>query len=899
MNPPPPHPRSRHRLRRILLWLAAAVGLYGIAVGIVLPVVLLPRLVAAVSAGVGRPVSIQWLRIDPFTFGATLTRVEARNADGSLLLRCESLYANLQLSSLLRRAIVLRAVRLSKPFVHVIVDRQRHVNLAQLPFVVDETRGAGAASPRIVADQVEIEGGALLFTDLSRPTPFEERFTSIHATLQHFRTNAEGTTPFALRASTADGDELEWEGLLSTHPLRSDGRLHAVGTLPETIWRYLQDDLDFRVGNSTLEVSFHYTLQRTQDAFMLALDAGKLQLRNLALTDRKSREVVLSVPSAEVGGATFDLASRRLTIASLESKGGTLVALRNEAGAFGLSRLFARRRARTAAAPAAPGSSGAAAGKGSAFDVRLGRLAIEDYRVRFEDRTTSPPATFDARNVSLHGTDLSTRPGAEQKLELACGLAGGGQVKGRGSLSLDPLGANLAISVDGLSLQAFQPYLTRVAKLDVGGGTASLHGRLALGASRDAEAARTRLRYEGEATVDGLRVTRSQGGRTLVGWKRLDMAGASLAIGPDSLDVQRIVWKEPELHLRRGRDGGLDTSWWTGLPKTKAAPGDERPARASGFPVRIGSLKIEGGTVSSWDASVQPPVRQTLSEMDAAIEGLASPGTSPFQVQLDGEVNGEAPVSIRGTVGSPVNTAPTQVEVKASNYGMTTLNPYTKQYLGQAIDRGKLAVSASYRLDGSDLHSDNHFVIDQLALGRRVETREASPVPVGLAMALLRDRRGKIALDVSVHGDVNDPGFSYRDAFARSVVNVITKVANTPFAVLGSLVGEGAELGYVVFAPGSDVLEPDQASKVDALAQALEDRPELRIDVRGTASATLDQGRESQLLRLAQRRAVAVRRKLVEEDGIAANRVYILEPALRPTSPGATEVRTELSLTAD
>jgi hypothetical protein len=903
MTSPPPPPRPRHRLRRALLWVAGAVVLYTLAAGIVLPVAVLPRLESALSAAVGRPVSIRRVRIDPFLLAISLEGVAADDPDGAPFLRCETLSLDLELSSLLRRAIVLREVRLSKPYVHAIVDRERRLNLAQLPFVKDAASGAEASALRLVAEDVEVDGGDVLFTDLSRPTPFQERFAPMHVAIQHFSTLEERAAPYAFRATTADGDDLEWEGLLSLHPFRSEGRLHAVGTLPETVWRYLQDTLDFQVGDATVEVSARYALQRSGDAFTLSLGAGEIRLENLSLTDRKSREVVLGIPRADVAGATFDLASRRLTVASFATRGGTVRLLRNEAGALGIRQLFVRKHGEAPPPPPAGSpASGSRPTAGSALDIRLAKLAIEDYRVEFEDRTTTPPVKLEARKVSLRGTDLSSRRGTEGKLDLGFELASGGQLEGSGTLSLDPPGASVDLSVQGLGLQAFQPYLDSVAKLDIAGGTASLHGRLTMGAAEAANAPWARLRYEGRAALDQVRVARSEGGRVLVGWTSLGMDGAALAFAPDSLSVEKVVCKAPELHLARGKDGRLDTSWWIGLRAEKTTPDDGTspqgaPARDRGFPIRIASLKIEGGTLSSWDASVEPPVRQTISRLDAAIEGFASPGSSPFRVHLKGQVNGAAPLAIQGAIGSPLNAVPTRVELKMSNYGLTTLNPYATRYLGQAIDRGKLAVTGSYRLERSELQSDNHLVFDQLALGKRVESPNAGSPPLGLAMALLRNRRGEVALDVSVHGDINTPGFSYRDAFGRALANVITKVASTPFAVLGSLVGEGPELGYVVFSPGSDALEPEPAHKVDALAQALEDRPELRIEVRGTASATLDQGTRNQLLRLAQRRAVTIRRRL-EEHGIDAGRVYLLEPALRPAPAGATDVRTELSLTA-
>ena len=55
---------------------------------------------------------------------------------------------------------------------------------------------------------------------------------------------------------------------------------------------------------------------------------------------------------------------------------------------------------------------------------------------------------------------------------------------------------------------------------------------------------------------------------------------------------------------------------------------------------------------------------------------------------------------------------------------------------------------------------DNKVVIDQLTLGDRVESPQATKLPVGLAVTLLRDHEGKINLDIPVTGRIDDPEFS-------------------------------------------------------------------------------------------------------------------------------------------
>jgi len=116
---------------------------------------------------------------------------------------------------------------------------------------------------------------------------------------------------------------------------------------------------------------------------------------------------------------------------------------------------------------------------------------------------------------------------------------------------------------------------------------------------------------------------------------------------------------------------------------------------------------------------------------------------------------------------------------------------------------------------------DNKVVIDQLTLGERVESPKATKLPVGLAVTLLRDREGKINVDIPVTGRIDDPEFSVWRIVWQVIVNLLTKVATAPFALLGALFGAGEELSYIEFDYGSADLSEQNMKKIETLAKAL------------------------------------------------------------------------------
>ena len=99
-------------------------------------------------------------------------------------------------------------------------------------------------------------------------------------------------------------------------------------------------------------------------------------------------------------------------------------------------------------------------------------------------------------------------------------------------------------------------------------------------------------------------------------------------------------------------------------------------------------------------------------------------------------------------------------------------------------------------------------MLDQLTFGERVESPEATKLPVLLAVALLKDANGVIDLELPISGTLDDPQFSVFGLIVRVIVNLIGKAATAPFAILGALVGGGEELSFVEFAAGSTTLYP-------------------------------------------------------------------------------------------
>jgi outer membrane protein OmpA-like peptidoglycan-associated protein len=174
---------------------------------------------------------------------------------------------------------------------------------------------------------------------------------------------------------------------------------------------------------------------------------------------------------------------------------------------------------------------------------------------------------------------------------------------------------------------------------------------------------------------------------------------------------------------------------------------------------------------------------------------------------------------------------------------LTTGGPYSGKYVGYNLSKGKLSFNLKYKISQKQLEAENSIVVDQLTFGEKTNSPDATSLPVPLAVALLQDRKGRIEIDLPIRGDLGDPDFKYGKVVLSTLVNLLTKIVASPFTLMGKLIpggGDGEELQFIEFQPGSAVVASEETKKIEVLAKALEERPGLKLDITGTADPARD-----------------------------------------------------------
>jgi hypothetical protein len=253
-------------------------------------------------------------------------------------------------------------------------------------------------------------------------------------------------------------------------------------------------------------------------------------------------------------------------------------------------------------------------------------------------------------------------------------------------------------------------------------------------------------------------------------------------------------------------------------------------------------VSFDNGSLNFADFWIQPNYAVSIAQLNGTVTGLSSDPASRAKLDLEGKVDRYAPATIDGEMNLLSATLFTDIRLQFAGVDMTSVTPYSGRFAGYEIEKGKLSVDVTYRVENRALDAKQKFVIDQLQLGDKVESPDAVSLPLKLAVALLKDRNGVIDIDLPMTGSLDDPKFRLGPLIWKAFVGLLTKIATAPFALIGSLFGGGPEVNFVEFEPGAVTLDPAGQEKMAAVKKALIERPALQVDVPMAYSAELDGG---------------------------------------------------------
>ena len=826
--------RSRFlRLRRWLLTALVLLTLYAVLGFFVLPAVIRAQLPHRLGALLGREVQLQTVRTNPFTLSVTLEGFQVKDRDGGAFLGWERLYVNVQASTLFTRTIDFKAIELVAPYGRVVVENGGRLNFSDILERLAAGSPQGTATKEAPAREIAIghlrvSGARISLLDRSPSEPFATTLGPLTIELKGFRTAYDRRNPYAFSGRTESGETFAWTGSFSVQPLKSEGTLALENLLLPKYHPYFKDRVafDLREGLATARASYAFEWAEGRHAVKL-LD-GSLSLRNLKFSGRDSEKVRVSLPAIDLRGLTADLLDSKVDIAALTLRDGSLEAVRGKNGEIDLVRLFTPKPS-----PEKEDSK--------PLRLRLQELALANFQASFADQVPPRPVKAELDQVNLTLRDFSLDPAAAVRLGFDGRLNGRGRIKAEGTAAIFKPTVDLVLKVENLDLPAFDPYLEPALDVRVNRGALNLDGRfIGSFAGTPALAFKGNLRMDAFEAMDGTRQ------EVFLRYRSFRLNGLDVRTSPEVLKIKSVELLEPENRLVVSADGSTNVARALKLVSASGAaagavPPTPQAPTGSPYTVSIAKVAIQRGSLSFIDRSLEPNAALLITELEGSYTGLSTEPETSSAVELKGRAGGLAPILIQGRATPLRHDLDTDLTLKIQGAELSDFSPYAGKHLGYTIRKGKLEVDARLRIQQRRLEIQDKVRMDQFFLGDRVDSPDATKLPVKLALAILRDRKGLIELELPIDGSLDDPDFHYGKIVWKAIVNVLGKIATSPFTLLGKLFGGGdTDLSLVSFEPGSAVPDAAAMKTVDVLRKSLSERPDLSLEVEATADPGSD-----------------------------------------------------------
>jgi hypothetical protein len=297
--------------------------------------------------------------------------------------------------------------------------------------------------------------------------------------------------------------------------------------------------------------------------------------------------------------------------------------------------------------------------------------------------------------------------------------------------------------------------------------------------------------------------------------------------------------------------GSIETAPEQQVPETEVTARDSGP-----FKIRIGNLQASGkNSIRFEDESLYRPFHTTFHISELGLAGIDTADKNAIaKFNIKGQVGDYGTVVFGGTAKPSEKPVTLDMKGTIGALDMPPFSSYTGQTVGYNVTSGQLDADITMNIDKGmmdsifDLHMRN-LEVAQVDPEKMPEIDSQMNVPLGSALAMLRNKKDEINIKLELKDDINNPQFGIQDAINQALAKAMKfatlsylKYSLQPFGTyiaIAEVVGKaGKEMSKVALDPmlfpaGEIVLDEKANQYLEKIKELLDNRPKLRIELCG------------------------------------------------------------------
>jgi hypothetical protein len=715
--------------------------------------------------------------------------------------------------------------------------------------------------PSLLISSLALTNSSVHFSDAQAKGSFKTTLSNIALSLKNFSNAPNTSAEYELSLLVDKEADINSKGNFSILPLSLKSSTAMKGMKLQKGWPYLASYLTTPIkGVMDLSGDATYTKEN-------GLTAEHANLTLKEISTRYGNKDGLDLSLFSVSDASFKQKENSLDIGEVKlSKGSISVSREVDGGISPLSLIKMTKNSTTSSKQNLKSVTPKHVSR--QFSYHLKRFQADRLNVAFTDKTLNEKPRFTLRNTSITLANLNGPKFTQAKLRCSTIFGQNTPLRTSGEITPFPFRYRGELSLKRLAIRDFEDYFPDNLNVLVLGGYLDTSLKVDISLKNG----KPEGTFRGSAGIRSFHSIDAITEEDLLKWESLQLDEFQGKLEPFSLAIRQIALNDVYSRITILKDGTLNlqnlveqpvpvTAPATAFTKAEPQPpSSTRTAVASSAPkqaaspakrqISIGAITIQGGTLAFSDNHLPQHFSSTFYNLGGRVSGMSSDDSRFADVDLRGNLENRSPIQITGTINPLRDDLFVDLKVAFKDIELSPVTPYSGTYLGYTVEKGKLYLDLKYHIERKELTSENKIFIDQFTFGNKVESKQATNLPVRLGLALLKDRKGEIHLDVPVTGRTDDPQFSIWRLVFQVIKNLLVKAATSPLSLLSSVFGGGADLSTIEFPQGTTTLVSSEEKKLNALAKALADRPALKIELKGYVDREKDpEGYRSELLK--------------------------------------------------
>ena len=487
----------------------------------------------------------------------------------------------------------------------------------------------------------------------------------------------------------------------------------------------------------------------------------------------------------------------------------------------------------------------AAVEKSDSWTITLKTFGVDQFNVFGKDLAGKTEGDMTLNDIHIAGENISTKQEHKGNVNLSFKVNEKATVDIKSHVQATPALVTADMDVKDIMISWAQPFIKDKLNLIIKDGKLAATSRISASMPEGSD---PDISYKGDATISNLMVYDKSGKEKIIQFEKLSCEKIDAGYPKMYANLAAVRFKNLETNIIRKPDGNLNITdivpAGEKAHKTVQDTGQDEKDSDRGTTedmlINVAEFSMENGRVNFIDRSLSPYFETALEQIQVKIKGLSSKRDQRADLDFSAKIDGHAPLKITGQLNPLSKDVFADLDLKFNNMELSPASPYSGKYVGNKIRKGKLSFDLAYLIQGTKLDASNQIFIDQIELGEKVKSPDATNLPVGLGIALLKDPSGRINLDIPVQGDLADPEFSLGGTIMKVIVNLLVKAATSPFALLGSMFGGGEDINLVYFDPGVDLLQDTENEKLNTIITAFSQRPALNLEIKGYSDMKSD-----------------------------------------------------------